>query len=450
MTAQVIAVSIFVLLFIVGTVRRIHLGAAALAAAVCVGLFVASETVGDVLAGFPISLLLLLLGVTYLISIAKSNGTLELVVQRAVGLAGKQTWLIPWILFALSTLIAALGNPLAAMVTIPIALVLAGKNGLDPVVIGLAAINGSLAGCFAPTSLYGILTVEMAAQGGAEINPALQFGYALVVVVVLQLAAQFIFGRRKKAGVVGSGSTGTQGIVIGEGVDKDNAEYGDIVESQTSAVRLMERAGDKVRLSVEQWFTAIALGVLVVGTLVAPAFGVELDLGTFALTLGVVLNLIFPRHVSDAIKGIDWPTILLVGGIVTYVAVLQRMGAVDSIADWIASISAPLLAVFAICVFGALVSAFASTTALIPVLIPLALPLVAQGGLPAAGVIIALAISSTLVDSSPFSTSGAIMVASASDADRPRVTTALIRWGMSMVIIGPIITVATLVLPGMF
>lgn len=449
MTAQVIAVSIFVLLFIVGTIRRIHLGAAALAAAICVGLFVTAETVPEVLAGFPVTLLLLLLGVTYLISIAKTNGTLELVVQRAVGLAGKQLWLIPWILFAVSTLIAALGNPLAAMVTIPIALVLAGKNGLDPVVTGLAAINGSLAGCFAPTSLYGILTVEMAQQGGAEINPALQFAYALVVVVILQVVVQFIFGRRTRAGIVG-GSTGAQDIQIGRGVDKDDAEYRDIVDSQTSAVRLMQRSGEKLRLTAEQWCTAIALAVLVIGTLGAPAFGVELDLGTFALSLAVILNLAFPRHVSEAVKGIDWPTILLVGGIVTYVAVLQRMGAVDSIADWIAGISSPLLAVFAICVFGGLVSAFASTTALIPVLIPLALPLVAQGDLPAAGVIIALAISSTLVDSSPFSTSGAIMVASSSDADRPRVTSALLRWGMSMVIVGPVITVATLVVPGMF
>lgn len=447
MTAQVIAVAIFVLLFIVGTIRRIHLGAAALAAAVCVGMFVASEAVSDVLGGFPVSLMLLLLGVTYLISIAKVNGTLELLVQRAVDLAGTRIWLVPWVLFAVSTLIAALGNPLAAMVTIPIALVLAGKNGLDPVVTGLAAINGSLAGCFAPTSLYGILTVEMAQQGGAEVNPALQFLYALVVVVILQLAVQFIFGRKRKS-VAEASATGAQGIVLGRGIEEDNADYGDVVESQTAAIRLMERTGARVRLSTEQIVTTIALGTLIVGTLVAPAFGIELDLGTFALTLAVILNFLFPAHVTEAVKGIDWPTILLVGGIVTYVAVLQRMGAVDSIADWIASISVPLLAVFAICVFGALVSAFASTTALIPVLIPLALPLVAQGGLPAAGVIVALAISATLVDSSPYSTSGAIMVASSSDADRPRVTRSLLRWGLSMVIVGPIITVATLVLPG--
>ncbi|UOR01157.1 C4-dicarboxylate ABC transporter [Leucobacter allii] len=447
MTAQIIAISIFVVLFIVGTIRRIHLGAAALAAAVCVGLFVASETVADVLGGFPVSLMLLLLGVTYLISIAKTNGTLDLVVTRAVALAGSRTWLIPWVLFAISTLIASLGNPLAAMVTIPIALVLAGKNGLDPVVTGLAAINGSLAGCFAPTSLYGILTVQIAKDSGASINPILQFVYTLAVVIVLQFAVQFVFGRRRRG--AGAASTGAQRITIGAGVAKDNAEYDDIVGSQTEAVRLMQRAEERVRLSAEQWWTAIALLVLIVGVIGTSLIGIELDLGTFALALAVILNLVFPARVAEAIKGIDWPTILLVGGIVTYVGVLQRLGAVDSIADWIAGIGVPLLAVFAICVFGGLVSAFASTTALIAVLIPLAVPLVELGGLPAGGVIMALAISSTLVDSSPFSTSGAIMVASSSDADRPRVTKALLRWGMSMVVVGPVITVLTLVVPGM-
>lgn len=448
MATQIIAVSIFVLLFVLGTIRRIHLGAAALAAALCVGLFVTAETTSEVLGGFPVGLMMLLLGVTYLISIAKVNGTIDLIVKRAVELTGNRGWLIPWVLFAISTLIAALGNPMAAMVTIPIALVLAGKNGLDPVVTGLAAINGSLAGCFAPTSLYGILTVEMAAQGGSQINPSLQFLYALVVVVILQIAVQVIFGGRKKRAL--RSSTGAESIIAGSGIGENDPEYGDVYASQQSAVKLMQRTDEKVRLSTEQTLTASALVVLILGTLLGPALGLELDLGTFALSLAILLNVLFPSHVSEAVKSIDWPTILLVGGIVTYVALLQRLGAVDSIAGWIAGISIPLLAVFAICVFGALVSAFASTTALIPVLIPLALPLVEQGGLPVAGVIIALAISSTLVDSSPFSTSGAVMVASASDADRPRVTKALMRWGMSMVVVGPVVTVATLVVPGMF
>ena len=80
-------------------------------------------------------------------------------------------------------------------------------------------------------------------------------------------------------------------------------------------------------------------------------------------------------------------------------------------------------------------------------IIPLSLPLVAQGDISGVGLIIALALSATLVDSTPFSTSGAIAVASSSEAQRPRVTTMLLRWGLSMAVVGPLVTCGLLVLP---
>nr|WP_305793896.1 hypothetical protein [Rhodococcus jostii] len=56
-------------------------------------------------------------------------------------------------------------------------------------------------------------------------------------------------------------------------------------------------------------------------------------------------------------------------------------------------------------------SAFASSTALLTAVIPLALPLLETGALPVVGVVAALAISATVVDVSPFSTNGALVLA---------------------------------------
>jgi di/tricarboxylate transporter len=161
-----------------------------------------------------------------------------------------------------------------------------------------------------------------------------------------------------------------------------------------------------------------------------------------------MVSLLFPSESKSAIAEIDWSTILLVGGIVTYVALLQRMDAMKRLGELASSIPWPLVAVFALCFVGALISAFASTTALLPVLIPLSLPLVAQGEISGAGMIIALSLSATIVDSTPFSTSGAIMAASSSEEQRARVTTMLLRWGLSMTVVGPVVTCALLVLPG--
>jgi di/tricarboxylate transporter len=149
-----------------------------------------------------------------------------------------------------------------------------------------------------------------------------------------------------------------------------------------------------------------------------------------------------------AIARIDWSTTLLLGGIITYVAVLTRLGAIDQLGEAARSVSQPLLAAFVICVIAALVSAFASTIGIIGALIPLAVPLlVPGGGLEMTGFIYALAISASLVDCAPFGTTGATIVASTVEEHRPTVNRHLTIWGLSMVIIGPVITLAVLVVP---
>ena len=62
--------------------------------------------------------------------------------------------------------------------------------------------------------------------------------------------------------------------------------------------------------------------------------------------------------------------------------------------------------------------------------------------------IIALCIASSVVDSSPFSTSGALVVANSPEDRRDFVYKRLLQWGMSMIIIVPVSAWATFVLPG--
>ena len=62
-----------------------------------------------------------------------------------------------------------------------------------------------------------------------------------------------------------------------------------------------------------------------------------------------------------------------------------------------------------------------------------------RGEINMTGLIIALAISATVVDSAPFSTAGAVAVASAEDDERPRVYRGLL-WGAAMVVTAPVVT----------
>ena len=91
----------------------------------------------------------------------------------------------------------------------------------------------------------------------------------------------------------------------------------------------------------------------------------------------------------------------------------------------------------------ALVSAFASTTGVLAALVPLAVPLAASGEVAGWALITALGVCATVVDASPFSNTGATLIASAPEEERPRLRAMLMRWGMSMVVVGPVVCAGT-------
>ena len=132
---------------------------------------------------------------------------------------------------------------------------------------------------------------------------------------------------------------------------------------------------------------------------------------------------------EGAVDKVAWSTVLLVCGIVTYVGLLENIGSIDWLGEHVADIGAALIAAMLICYVGGVVSAFASTTGILGALIPLAVPFLKNGSVGTVGLIIALSISSSVVDASPFSTSGALTVANSPQDRREFVFRGLMRWG---------------------
>ena len=71
----------------------------------------------------------------------------------------------------------------------------------------------------------------------------------------------------------------------------------------------------------------------------------------------------------------------------------------------------------------------------------------ARGEIGTTGLVVALAISATVVDATPFSTVGALVVANAEDEERPRIYRGLLRWGAAMVVTAPLLTWLIFILP---
>ena len=124
------------------------------------------------------------------------------------------------------------------------------------------------------------------------------------------------------------------------------------------------------------------------------------------------------------------------------------MGAVDLVASTVSNLGVPLLGALLLCYTGGIVSAFASSVAVLGATIPLAVPFLLQGHVEAVGVVAAIAVSSTIVDVSPFSTNGALVVANSQAVDKDHFYRQMLMYSGLVVAIGPLLAWMVLILPG--
>jgi di/tricarboxylate transporter len=422
MPTPTLAIAIFIAVFAIATIRNIHLGVLMIPAAVAVGVWLAGMPVRDILAGFPINILVLIAGVTYFFGIAQGNGTIDIAIHKLIGAVGNRRALLPFVIFLITAGVASMGSSQAGYVMIPLAMAAARRSAVDPMLMGVALNSGMSTGGFAPTSLFGIVTVTTARQAGIDLNPLTLLAAALISNLALLILAAWMFPGPGMAAV-----------------RRDSA-----IEPALSGVE--GPTAPPARFASHQIVTLICIVILILSVVIGFSLGYTPDLGVIAFGLGAVLALMYPDAGAEGIRRIDWSTIFMVGGIVTFVGVLQRLDAVNLMGHAAMNVGTPLVAAFVICMIAGLVSAFASTAGILAALVPLAVPLATSGGVAGGALMCAMGVCASIVDASPFSTTGALIIASGAESERPRLKSLLMRWGLSMVIVGPAVAAFVLML----
>ena len=405
-----------VAVFLIGTVRGVNLGVLALALTFLVGTFLVRETPQAMYGGFPVDLFVLLTGVTYLFGIAVRNGTVARVVETSVRLSGGRRELIPWVVFALAALPAmagALGSTGVALLA-PLAMRVAERCEIDRRMVGLMVVHGAAAGNFSPLNVLGAIVQQALSSRGLAMSVSALFIANLVCNLVVALAVVIVFrGRRSFHARPDTDPAKSQPAVTGKG-----------------------------RWSWDQICTLVALAAVAIVSL-----GFGFSIGFVALVAAAALHAFFRTSSAGAERHIAWGVVLLVCGVVTYVAALQRYGTVAAAGEAIAAIGQPLTVALLLCMVGAVTSAFASSAGILGAIVPLAAPVMAEGAIATTGLVIALALSTTLVDATPFSTVGALVVANAHEEERAEVYRGLLVWGAAMVLLSPVVTWLVFVLP---
>jgi di/tricarboxylate transporter len=386
---------------------RVNVGLAAIALAFLLGFLVPGTKPDAVAAAFPASLFLTLLGVTLLFALSEANGTLARLAERAVRLAKGDRRIVPWLLFLVAFLVAAIGPgavPSVALVA-PLAAAVSVQLGLSPFLGALMVANGANAGNLSPLSAVGIIANSRMAEAGLHGHEAKVFAAnALARVAVTVLVYAFWLWRQPAA------------------ADKPRPD-----DVATPAP-----------LEGKQRLTVVVIALWALG-----AIFFRLPVGLSALAAVVLLLSLRAGDEAATLRRTPWAAILMVSGVSTLVALAEKNGGIGLFSSLLAQIATPRTVNGAMAFVTGAISTYSSTSGVVlPTFLPTVPDLVTRlgGGDPLA-ISLSINVGSSLVDVSPLSTLGALCVAAVEDPETARTLfRRLMAWGLSMILVGALLS----------
>jgi di/tricarboxylate transporter len=402
-----LSIGALVLAVTLSCVTTINVGLLSLALAMLVGVYAGGMSLANVLAGFPVSLFVTLIGITLLFSIAEHNGTLSRLTARAVRLCRGHAGAIPVMFFVLGFVISTIGagaTPTSALLAGP-AMAVAARAGISPFAMVLMTGNGALAGTLSPFAPTGVVAHGVMARIGLPGMEWKTFAFNALAHTTVGVVGFLLFGGRRLFG--------------------------------RDAGRARAEAPDVEPFDLRHWLTSVGIAVLIV--LVA---GFSFDVGLVSLVVAVALILLQTCDEQKAIKAMPWSVILMVTGVTVLIDMMQKTQGLALITGAIATVStastiAPIVA------FGTgLVSVYSSTSGVVlPAFLPMAPDLAMRlGHTTPLDIAWSINVSASLVDLSSLSTVGALYIAGMPPgSDSKRLFNQLLVWGLSMSVVGALI-----------
>jgi di/tricarboxylate transporter len=407
-----ISLAALVLVIVLSCTTVVNPGFVSLALAWVIGIYLAPLwgrrfTIGEVLAGFPTDLFLTLVGVTLLFTLARGNGTLDQVVRAALGLCRGNTGLIPIMFFGLSLVIASIGagNIASAALIAPLAMAVADRAKISPLLMTLMVGHGCIAGALSPIAPTGIIANGLMSRMGMS-------GFE---------QQNYLYNLMANALAAGTAYLGFGGLRLWRQIaDDERSGHG--------------TSGPAATMEWKHWLTLGAIAMLVTGVV-----GFQVHVGMGAIAAAALLTLAKVTDEKPAILTIPWGVIVMVCGVTVLTSLLEKTGGIDLFTTILAQFATHRSVTGLIALVTGLISVYSSTSGVVlPALLPSVPGLVAKlgGGNPLA-IASSILIGGHLVDVSPLSTVGALCIASTpASADRRLLFNQVLAWGLSMSVVG--------------
>ena len=375
MGLQVIALLFLIGAIVLGFTKKMNVGVVCLGLALILGKL-GGMGAGDIYKGFPYKLFATLLGTMLFFSLLQQNGTLEKISKRLIGLCGKNTFLVPIIVYLVSFGLSAAGPGAISVqsVTVIFAVSLAIQMKVSPILMGIMAILGAVGGTASPIALTGIIVGDLLTEMGIEGIVNQIFIGVSISNLICAIVMYIILGGYK-----------------------------------FRAVETGESGKDKDPFNRSQLISLVALLVMVVLVV-----GFSYDVGLICFTLSLVLMLTGAANEKTALKMIPWSVLILIAGVNVLMNITQKLGGIDLLASILATFMSSRTAAPIMGVTGGIMSWFSSANGVVfPTLIP-TVPEIAQqvGGASIVQMVSAIVCSATVAGISPLSTGGSLIMAS--------------------------------------
>ncbi|MCX7779485.1 MAG: SLC13 family permease [Negativicutes bacterium] len=418
-TAALVSIVALLIIVLISCFKEMNVGILGIAAGLFVGMTFMKMKVSAVFAGWPVSLFMILVGVTFMFACAQVNGTMEKFSAYAVRLAKGNTALIPIILFVLVTIVTTIGpgNIASTALMAPVAMAIAGRIGLPAFAMTLLVVGAANGAAFSPFAPTGIISNGLI----AKMAP----GLGIPAESLSALAWKIHFNSEIVQGVVNFGGFFLLGGLAWMRKQKGNA------------INIDEIAPKPEPFTTHQWITLAGIAALV-----SAVIFLKWDVGMTAFFIGSIFMLFGIADDAKAVKSMPWGVILMVCGMSVLIDVMDKAGGLNAMVKMIGAVSNPTTVNGVLGFVTGIISAYSSSSGVVmPMFLPMVPGLIKEigGGNPVA-LISSINIGAHLVDTSPLSTLGALCIACAAEhEDKAKLFRNLMLWGLSMSVVGAIV-----------
>ncbi|SBS27756.1 hypothetical protein MSP8887_01258 [Marinomonas spartinae] len=392
---SLLVVGSIVLAIILGYKTRINIGLFAIAFAYLIGCFGMGLSPTAIIKMWPLKIFFIIFSVSLFYSFATINGTLEKLAEHLMYRCRNVPHLLPYAIFATSTLISGLGagyyTVLAFMA--PITLLLCQRTGMSMIIGAMSVSYGALAGANFMSSQSGIIFQGIMMNVGISTEQAfinsIGIFISTAIIPVLVITSLIFFTKHRH-------------------------------NMQHSAFNIEVPTPFTREQKTTLWLTIIMMALVLlapIAHLIAPhndtiAFiNSKMNIGLIASLFSVIALLLKLGDERKAIASLPWGTLIMICGVGMLISVAIKAGTINLLASWIGTSIPSYLVPVAFGVVAAFMSLFASTLGVVtPALFPI-VPSIAQSlSIDPMMLFICIIVGAQATAISPFSSGGSLIL----------------------------------------